>query len=244
MIHYHGTPITPRTALATMAGRHFCVSHAHPGDLAWCVRHGASVMLDNGAFTAWTKGAAPDWPAFYAWAEPHLRHPHWAVIPDVIDGTAEDNDALIAACPLPRAFAAPVWHMHEPLDRLRRLACEWPRICIGSSGQFRAPGTAAWTRRVDDAWSAIEATGAHPWVHMLRAMREASAGAWPFRVGRQHEHRAEPRRRRRAPRASARSHGRAYRRGEPGASLRRQARGSGAPLVSSAAQPIREIAGL
>lgn len=194
MIHYHGTPVTPRAALAPMAGRHFCVSWAASGDLEWALKHGASVMLDNGAFSAWTRGQTMDWPAFYAWAAPHLRHPHWAVIPDVIDGDEAANDALLASCPLPRALAAPVWHMHESLDRLARLAAIYPRVCIGSSGEYATPGNAAWRGRIDAAWATITGTAAHPWVHMLRAMAEASDGPWPFRVGGQHEHRPQPRR--------------------------------------------------
>ena len=192
MIHYHGTPITPRVALATMAGRHFCISHAAPHDLIWCIQHGASVMLDNGAFSVWTRGAAPDWPAFYVWAEKHLQHPHWAVIPDVIDGDEQANDELLKACPMPREWSAPVWHMHESLDRLARLSDRWPRVCIGSSGDYAQPGTQTWSARIDAAWGMLARTGRRPMVHMLRAMKEAGAGPWPFRVGRQHEHCPKP----------------------------------------------------
>ena len=222
VIHYHGTPITPAHHLAAMAGRHFCVSHAHPEQLAPCLRLGASVMLDNGAFTAWTKGRAADWGGFYAWAEPHLAHPHWAVVPDVIDGDEAANDALLSECPLPRELAAPVWHLHESLDRLARLADGWPRLCFGSSGEYSAPSTDAWTRRIDAAWSMLAQTGRRPWVHMLRAMREAGAGPWPFRVSGQHEHRPQPRRGRRATGADTRAHGRTARRHQP--ALHRQAR--------------------
>lgn len=209
MIHYHGTPITPRVALATMAGRHFCVSHAHSLDLDWCMKHGASVMLDNGAFSAWTRGHAPDWNAFYEWCAPHMAHPHWAVIPDVIDGDEDANDALIAACPLRREFAAPVWHLHESLDRLARLADDFPRICVGSSGEYAAPGGAKWRARIDAAWDCLERSGRKPWVHMLRAMKEASEGAWPFRQRGQHEHRAQSQRFYGTRRAIAGGHGHA-----------------------------------
>lgn len=177
MIHYHGTPITPRAALAPMAGRHFCVSYAAPTDIAWCIQYGASVMLDNGAFSAWTRGIAVDWASFYVWAIPYLRHPHWAVIPDVIDGDEDANDELLAACPLPTALSAPVWHMHESLERLARLCATYPRVCIGSSGKYTSPGSTAWRHRIDDAWQVIPST---TWVHMLRAMKEASEGVWPF----------------------------------------------------------------
>lgn len=180
MIHYHGTPITPRAALSGMAGRHFCVSHAAPNDLSWCLKHGASVMIDNGAFSVWTRGITPDWEAFYAWAEPYLCHPHWAVIPDVIDGDEDSNDKLLSECPLPREWSAPVWHMHESLDRLARLSDGWVRVCIGSSGEYRQPGSQAWINRIDAAWDMLAKTNRRPMVHMLRAMKEASDGHWPF----------------------------------------------------------------
>ena len=86
-MHYHGTPISPRAQLERMAGRMFCVSYAVPQDLATCLRIGQSVMLDNGAFSAKTRGREFDRDGFYRWIEPILSHPHWAVVPDVIDGT-------------------------------------------------------------------------------------------------------------------------------------------------------------
>lgn len=49
MMHYHGTPLTPRAELQKMAGKHFCVSFANPGDADWCLANGQSVMWDNGA---------------------------------------------------------------------------------------------------------------------------------------------------------------------------------------------------
>lgn len=180
MLHYHGTPITPRVALATMVGRHFCVSFMAPNDLDWCLKYGASVMFDNGAFSAWTRGVAMDWGGFFVWCEPLLRHPHWAVLPDVIDGTENDNDELLKLNRLPREFVAPVWHLHESLDRLRRLSDNWPRICFGSSGVYSVPGNEAWINRIDEAWNVLEQSSRKPWVHMLRAMKEAGQGCWPF----------------------------------------------------------------
>ena len=212
MIHYHGTPITPRTSLATMSGRHFCVSFMAPNDLNWCLQHGASVMLDNGAFSAWTRGATVEWNEFYKWCEPHLSHPHWAVLPDVIDGDEEANDILLASNRLPKEWAAPVWHLHESLDRLRKISDEWPRLCFGSSGEFATPGSASWIRRINEAWDTLEKSNRKPWVHMLRAMKEASQGAWPFRFCRQHQHSAQSRRQCQGSRSNSRNYGRTNRR--------------------------------
>ena len=95
MLHYHGTPITPRSQLENMATRNFCVSFASPQDLRTCLRIGQSVMFDNGAFSTKTRGYAFDRNGFYRWVEPHLAHPHWAVVPDVIDGTVEDRKSVV-----------------------------------------------------------------------------------------------------------------------------------------------------
>jgi len=91
VIHYHGTPLTPRAELMTMAGEHFCVSYWTPSDIDVCMQIGQSVMLDNGAFSSFTRGVPFDAEGFAEWAGELLGHPHWAVIPDVIDGTVEQQ---------------------------------------------------------------------------------------------------------------------------------------------------------
>lgn len=180
MIHYHGTPITPRAVLLTMAGRNFCVSYASPNDLRTCMQIGQSVMLDNGAFSAWTRGYVPDWAAYYKWVAPHLSPVHWAVAPDVIDGDEAQNLALAHQWPHRREWAGVVWHLHESLDHLARLADAWPRVCFGSSGAYADPSSHVWHERIDAAWNMLERTGRRPWVHMLRAAQQACDGPWPF----------------------------------------------------------------
>lgn len=181
MIHYHGTPITPRTTLMELAGRHFCVSFAARQDVEVCHRIGQSVMLDNGAFSAWKAGKPTDWPAYYEWCEQWLVYrTTWAVIPDVIDGDTAANDMLEHTCPLPRDQAAPVWHLHEPIRRLARLCDKYPRVCFGSSGAFATVGSEAWLARVAAAFDAICDNGKpRAWIHMLRGMSQ-SGGPFPF----------------------------------------------------------------
>jgi hypothetical protein len=180
VIHYHGTPITPREKLLALPGRHFCVSFATPRDLAPCLEIGASVMGDNGAFTVHTRGGVLDVPGYYRWLAPWLRHPHWAVVPDVIGGDTDAQRRLARTWAFDRSLGAPVWHLHRCFDYLRELADSWPRICFGSSAEFWNPRTDAWRRRVDDAFNVLARRGHIPWVHMLRAMGEASRGPWPF----------------------------------------------------------------
>ncbi len=193
MIHYHGTPITPIAKLMELGGCSFCVPYADGRDVARCHEIGEGVMLDNGAFTFWrerTGGRIPsvkavaagagDWTGFYRWVTPWLDYPTtWAVIPDIIDGTEADNDRLLVEWftrRLPKG--APVWHMHEPLDRLRRLVAGYAKVCIGSSAQYAKLGTADWHRRMEAAMD-VACKHETPWLHMLRGM--AFAGShYPF----------------------------------------------------------------
>lgn len=187
MIHYHGTPITPRRILHQLHGKHFCVSFAAPNDVKVCHEIGQSVMLDNGAFSYWkrTHGAPLDWKAYYRWCSEWLQfHTTWAVIPDVIDGKESDNDHLIAGWWLEmKSFrqAAPVWHLHESFERLIRLTRTHERVCFGSSGEYAVVGSTLWNNRVNEAFNLIcKGSGRPPcWIHMLRGMA-LSGSIYPF----------------------------------------------------------------
>ena len=173
MIHYHGTPITPRARLLEMAGRHFCVSYAAPNDLLACLKIGQSVMMDNGAFSVYTRGEMLDVQGFFQWIEPHLGHPHWAVVPDVIGGTVDEQRNLTRQWPFCRKLGAPVWHLHLPLDYLFELTDEWFRVCIGSSAEYWRVGSDVWCRRMDQAFNALAKRGPIPWLHGLRMLDQA-----------------------------------------------------------------------
>jgi len=180
VIHYHGTPITPRSHLLEMAGRHFCVSYAHRADTEVCLQIGQSVMFDNGAFTTFKSGKTFDMAAFYGWLEPRLGHPHWGVVPDVIDGDEDQQKKLLQTWPFDLALGAPVWHLGLSLDYLLFLADRWPKVCFGSSGEFWDVGSEKWCDRVDQAFNALARHNRHmPWVHMLRGLA-MSGQRWPF----------------------------------------------------------------
>ncbi len=182
MIHYHGTPITPKERLYELAGRHFCVSYAAPGDLRRCHELGQSVMLDNGAFSAWTQGRTVDWRSWAAWAEPWLDyHTTWLVLPDSVDGGIEENDRLLDEWEPCFRRGVPVWHLHEPVSRLVELCMRFDRVCFGSSGAYRVVGDDRWHLRMAVAFNAItDADGRVPvWTHMLRGM-SLSGSEYPF----------------------------------------------------------------
>lgn len=160
MIHYHGTPITPRTAaLAVLTARHACVSYAAPEQVHLAFEVCQSVILDNGAFSLWKSGGGKVNVELYAeWVRRWERHPgfDWCLIPDVIDGSELDNDKMLAEW-----FAAgmrggvPVWHMHERIERLVELSCSYPRVALGSSGKYAKVGTADWWGRMALAMDAV-----------------------------------------------------------------------------------------
>lgn len=179
-ICFHGTPITPHAVLYTLAGKCFCVSHARPDQVERVHEIGSSVMLDNGAFSAFTKGKATDWPGYFAWCDRWLDYPTtWAVIPDAIDAGSQEQDALLREWPHGHR-GAPVWHMDEPVERLFRLADEWPRVCIGSTGDFWRILSDPWRDRMDECWNGLAQRHRRlPWVHMLRGMQLVEH-AWPF----------------------------------------------------------------
>jgi hypothetical protein len=179
-ICYHGTPITPNATLLTLAGKHFCVSHMRPDQVAVCHQIGQSVMLDNGAFSKWKSGKAVNWPAYYEWCDKWLDYPTtWAVIPDEIEAGSQEQDALIREWPHGDR-GAPVWHMDEPLDRALRLADEWPRICFGANGEFSTIPGPAFTARMDAVWNELAKRHRRtPNIHMLRGM-QLTKFPWPF----------------------------------------------------------------
>lgn len=161
MIHYHGLPLTPNLAmLRAFKGRHAMVSYERPDQLAEAAEVCQSIALDNGSYSAWQAGKEYDFAGYVEWAGLWLRHPSvdWAVIPDVIDGDpghcAEANERLLSQWPH-GICGVPVWHLHEPLERLQWLARRWPRIALGSSGDYAEPGRRPWWDRIANVMRTI-----------------------------------------------------------------------------------------
>ena len=101
MLHYHGTPITPRVEITKMAGKNFCVSYADPRDATWCIKNAESIMWDNGAFSAYTRGKLFDKAGYLSWLDDKLYGANWAVIPDLIGGDVQDQRSYMRGWPSP-----------------------------------------------------------------------------------------------------------------------------------------------
>lgn len=187
MIHYHGTPIGGPSSEAArfLIGRHAMVSFARPDQIGAVAECCQSFALDNGAFSVWKKGGVLDFDGYLAFVETWQRHPgfDWCLIPDVIDGDEAANDAMLARwCDASTARSVPVWHMHESIERLSRLASNWDVVAIGSSGQWPDPGREGWWRRMSEAMSEIcDEDGRPPCrLHGLRMLDPAIFHRLPF----------------------------------------------------------------
>lgn len=191
MIHYHGLPITntgSTAAVAAINSGHAFVSFRFPDQLSLAIEICQSFAVDNGAFSAWKSGnPITDWKRYYAWVGGLRRVPtfDFAVIPDVIDGNEAANDVLIDEWPWRKSapwVGAPVWHMHESIERLQRLSLEFPRVCIGSSGEFATIGNARWWDRMAQAMNAVCDREGLPVckLHGLRMLDPEIFGRLPF----------------------------------------------------------------
>lgn len=160
MRHYHGTPIgrNGKEDVATkfLTGRNVLIPYPRQDDLHVAMEVARSVIFDNGAFTIWKQGGKLDVQGYTDWCEKWHRHPRfeWALIPDVIEGTDEDNDALLLDWPKHIA-GVPVYHLHEKPERLVRLAHEYPIVALGSSGVWQTPGSSGWWSRMATILNAV-----------------------------------------------------------------------------------------
>jgi len=179
VIHYHGTPLTPRRELYKLAGRHFCVSFSDPRDADVCALIGQSVLWDNGAFSVFTQGNVFDHQALFAWVSPRLAHPHRAVILDRIGEDEAAQREMLALWPFSRDLSWPVWHLDKSIDYLHELADHWPAVCFGSAGPFWQIGSPAWRGRMDEAFNALARRSVMPWVHGLRMLSKCK-DVWPL----------------------------------------------------------------
>jgi hypothetical protein len=161
MIHYHGSPLGGNNQEKSRFyhGRHALVSYKYQTDLPVIAEVCRSFVFDNGAFTAWKQGEALDIEGFWRWAEIWHKHPgfDWLLIPDCIDGNEQDNDSMLRDTPsfIKKSKVVPVWHMHESNERLVKLCSDYDTVALGSSGDYKSPGSNTWWVRINAAMGSI-----------------------------------------------------------------------------------------
>jgi len=164
-----------------MGGKNFCVSYYTPRDISVAHEIGQSVMIDNGAYSAWTKDIKLSWVDYHSFCDRWLDYQTtWAVIPDMIDGGQRENDRLVKEWPH-KDRGAPVWHLDESIFRLQSLCSNFYRVCFGSSGVYMDVGSDVWYHRIAEAFDAITDGSGRlgNWIHMMRGLSQAG-GEFPF----------------------------------------------------------------
>ena len=148
MIHYHGGPLGKASqSHEFFRGRHSLISFRHQQELEVMTEVSHSFIFDNGAYSVWKSGGTLDIHGYYKWVDDWRRHPgfDWALIPDVIEGSEDDNNSALDDWPF--GFdGVPVWHLNESLERLKLLAVSWPRIAFGSTSGMEPNSKSFWIR--------------------------------------------------------------------------------------------------
>jgi hypothetical protein len=184
MVHYHGTPINKDSvAMRVLRAKHAFISFVAPSQFEVVANVCQSFALDNGAYSFWKRRAAVNWNDYYTWCEKLKNVPgcDFAVIPDVIDGDEHANDTFVEEWPF-GVFGVPVWHMHESVDRFKRLCNKWPKVAIGSSGDYAIVGSPSWWNRMSDLMNQVcSEEGLPPTkLHGLRMMNPEIYTKIPF----------------------------------------------------------------
>jgi hypothetical protein len=161
------------------------ISFANPEQAELAFACADSVALDNGAWPIFSAGnGSIDVFKYQEWVRKWMHHPafDWCLIPDIIDGSEEDNNALIHRWGLPMHWSVPVWHMHESLGKLDWLCGSWPRVAIGSSGEYINIGTGSWWNRMAEAMEMACDNDGRPKtkLHGLRQMDPAVFSVVPY----------------------------------------------------------------
>lgn len=189
MIKYHGTPITPKEVFnSSMINRCCLIPFTERRDFERAVKICRRIIIDNGAFTIWRKGICIDWNDYYDWIDDIYSDINNFFIPDVIDGSEEENNMLIEY--YKKRYRAdkkgiPVFHLNESLHRLVRLMEDFEYIAIGSSGKYNKLGTEKWHKRMNDVMAILCNIDGIPKVkiHMLRCLNPKIFTMYPFFSG-------------------------------------------------------------
>lgn len=190
--HYHGGPLWGGDELLKALYRDSgaLVSYARPDQIKKIAAIKCKLVLDNGAFSTWRNGGNDNdqawwikhWEGYYDFVGEWLSRIEWFIIPDVIEGTEQENDVLIEQVPAwLMAKAVPVWHSDESIERFVRLCERFERVAIGCCGPHRSIRSAAWKNRMTEAFNAIYVDrNLTVKIHGLRMLDGRALSQFPF----------------------------------------------------------------
>ena len=202
MIHVHGSPFSgskndPEVEelcahLYGVGEAGGLVSFMGRSQTELVIKHGKKTWFDNGAFSKWKelkkKGTLggfdwdKHWTKFYLWLMKHYHQIDYFFIPDVIEGSEEENDRLIKSVPFMfREKAVPVWHTVESIDRFVRLCKEFDYVAIGACGPHEVIMSDACQQRLNEAFEeAYWREGLRTKIHGLRMTDNRVVARFPF----------------------------------------------------------------
>jgi len=203
MLKYYGTPITSkdnRVFKEMFTGERSClIPFSDFRNIEIAKELSNNIIIDNGAFTTWGKEKRGDihkvcwkthWDKYYTFVDKHIEDIEMFFIPDVIDGTEEENDELIAKYFIryiaeEKRKGVPIWHINESLERLERLVDNFDYIAFGSVGEYAQLGTPKWENKMDKAMRKVCDKEGCPKVkiHMLRCLDPKIFTRYPFYSG-------------------------------------------------------------
>ena len=190
--HYHGGPLWGGDELLKALYRDSgaLVSYARPDKIKKIAAIKCKLVLDNGAFSTWRNGGNDNdqawwtnhWGGYYDFVGEWFSRIEWFIIPDVIEGTEEGNNALIEQVPSwLMSKAVPVWHSDESIDRFVRLCERFERVAIGCCGPHRSIRSVAWKQRMTEAFNAIYVDrNLNVKIHGLRMLDGRALSQFPF----------------------------------------------------------------
>lgn len=166
------------------------VSYARPDQIKKIAAIKCKLVLDNGAFSTWRNGGNDNdqewwtnhWGGYYDFVGEWFSRIEWFIIPDVIEGTEDENNALIEQVPSwLMSKAVPVWHSDESIDRFVRLCERFERVAIGCCGPHRSIRSAAWKQRMTESFNAIYVDrNLNVKIHGLRMLDGRALSQFPF----------------------------------------------------------------
>ncbi len=163
------------------------VSFARMDQLKYIMGAASSVYFDNGAFSDWKKNDKVNrppshWAKYYALVMAYYSRIDGFFIPDVIEGSEEQNDVLVDSLPSSIACKAiPVWHSVESLDRLERLCRRFDKVALGFCGPHEKIYSHAAFERLQEVFEFIYVKKRiDVKVHGLRMLDSRVLGRFPF----------------------------------------------------------------
>lgn len=191
-VHYHGGPLWGGDDLlkALYRGSGSLVSYARPDQIRKIAEIDCKLVLDNGAFSTWRSSKEKmsvewwdaHWSGYYDFVGAWFSRIEWFIIPDVIEGSEDENDDLIEKVPSWLVSkAVPVWHSDESIERFVSLCERFDRVAIGCCGQHRSIRSLAWKNRMNEAFRAIYVDRSiRVKIHGLRMLDGRALSQFPF----------------------------------------------------------------